>query len=210
MTAVDWTLRCAALPIFPLPGAVLMPGALLPLHVFEPRYQALVAHALASDGVIGLSTLIAADSGSMWPPIHPEIGVGTILRHQALDDGRSNILLRYEASALYVRDLPVDTPYRCVESVALPPVPDVGYAPDPALRMLALQVATGAGPLGPQERLFALEGRTWVDAMAGMFLPDEEARRAYLVAGSGPARVAAVREALLGWLAEAAPVSHES
>ena len=35
------------LPVFPLPRTVLMPGAMLPLHVFEPRYRELVAHCLA-------------------------------------------------------------------------------------------------------------------------------------------------------------------
>lgn len=38
-----------ALPIFPLPGALLLPRARLPLHIFEPRYLAMVDDALKSD-----------------------------------------------------------------------------------------------------------------------------------------------------------------
>jgi Lon protease-like protein len=40
--------------IFPLPGAVLYPGLQLPLHIFEPRYRALVKDALARDSRIGM------------------------------------------------------------------------------------------------------------------------------------------------------------
>lgn len=42
------------LAIFPLPGAILFPGSHLPLHVFEPRYRALVNDAIANDGQIGM------------------------------------------------------------------------------------------------------------------------------------------------------------
>ena len=43
------------IPIFPLPGVVLLPGTLLPLHIFEPRYRAMVADALAGERTIGMS-----------------------------------------------------------------------------------------------------------------------------------------------------------
>ena len=33
-------------PVMPLPGALLFPHALLPLHIFEPRYQEMLEHAL--------------------------------------------------------------------------------------------------------------------------------------------------------------------
>ena len=41
------------IPIFPLPNVVLFPSALLPLHIFEPRYRAMVADALESERLIG-------------------------------------------------------------------------------------------------------------------------------------------------------------
>jgi len=41
-------------PIFPLAGALLFPGSQLPLHIFEPRYRAMVRDALASDGLIAM------------------------------------------------------------------------------------------------------------------------------------------------------------
>ena len=45
------------LPIFPLPNVVLFPAALLPLHIFEPRYRAMVADALEGDRQIGMVML---------------------------------------------------------------------------------------------------------------------------------------------------------
>ena len=44
----------ATLPIFPLPGALLLPGGKLPLQIFEPRYLAMTRDALASDRLIGM------------------------------------------------------------------------------------------------------------------------------------------------------------
>ena len=68
------------IPLFPLPGVVLLPGALLPLHIFEPRYRAMVAEALAGDGTIGMA-MIRADSGPVapTPEIHPVGGAGRIV-----------------------------------------------------------------------------------------------------------------------------------
>jgi Lon protease-like protein len=43
-----------SLPIFPLPGAIVMPGAPLPLNIFEPRYLNMVTDALAEDRMIGM------------------------------------------------------------------------------------------------------------------------------------------------------------
>jgi hypothetical protein len=45
------------IPIFPLPNVVLFPGAIVPLHVFEPRYRELVRDALAGERLIGLALL---------------------------------------------------------------------------------------------------------------------------------------------------------
>jgi len=42
------------IPVFPLPAALLLPRAELPLNIFEPRYLAMVDHALASDRIIGM------------------------------------------------------------------------------------------------------------------------------------------------------------
>lgn len=83
------------LPIFPLPNVVLFPGVPLPLHIFEPRYRAMVADALVGDRRIGMVLLRPA-----WerdydgrPPIFPIGCSGVIVHATKLDDGRYNILL---------------------------------------------------------------------------------------------------------------------
>ncbi|MCB9682929.1 MAG: LON peptidase substrate-binding domain-containing protein [Alphaproteobacteria bacterium] len=193
------------LPLFPLPGVVLLPGELLPLHVFEPRYRALVRHVLDGDGRLGIATLQPGFEATYdgAPPLYPEVGVGRILRHQALPDGRSNVLVVHEHVGRITAEHTVATPFRQVAVQLSPPVADAAYAPTPALGVLALQVAAAVGPLGPRERLFELEGAAWVDAMARLFLTDADDRRAYLRASTGAERVARVEAALLEVLAVA-------
>ena len=84
------------LPLFPLPNVVLFPGALLPLHIFEPRYRAMVADALESDGCIGLVLLRPGwDRDYDGRPAIHAVGCSAAIVHAAqLDDGRYNIVLR--------------------------------------------------------------------------------------------------------------------
>jgi Lon protease-like protein len=44
-------------PVFPLPGVVFFPRTVLPLHVFEPRYRAMVRDAVRGEGLIAVSLL---------------------------------------------------------------------------------------------------------------------------------------------------------
>jgi Lon protease-like protein len=103
----------AALPLFPLPQTVLFPGALLPLHVFEPRYRALVRDALSSHRM--LSVVLITDPSALDengnPAIAPVAGVGVIIDHADLPGGRYNILLRGRARVA-LRELPFAPPYR--------------------------------------------------------------------------------------------------
>jgi Lon protease-like protein len=84
------------LPLFPLPNVVLFPGALLPLHIFEPRYRAMVADALASDRRIGMVLLRPGFERDYdgRPPIHAVGCSGVIIHDARLVDGRYNIVLR--------------------------------------------------------------------------------------------------------------------
>ena len=100
------------LSIFPLGGAILFPGLQLPLHIFEPRYRALVGSALAKDRKIAMIQPQAAREGA------PLFGVGCVGRIgevEALDDGRYNIVLEGEARFRVLRELEVTTPFRQIE-----------------------------------------------------------------------------------------------
>lgn len=84
------------IPIFPLPNVVLFPNVFLPLHIFEPRYRAMVTDALAGDRIIGMALLqpgYRADYEGR-PAAYPIGTAGVITHSEALPDGRFNIVLR--------------------------------------------------------------------------------------------------------------------
>ena len=86
----------ATIPIVPLPNVVLFPNVFLPLHIFEPRYRAMVKDALASDRIIGMVLLrpgFEADYAGR-PPVYPIGCAGLITHSEPLSDGRFNIVLR--------------------------------------------------------------------------------------------------------------------
>ena len=84
------------LPLFPLPNVVLFPSALLPLHIFEARYRAMVADSLDGERLIGMVMLRPG-----WEPrydeapdVYPVGCAGFITHAEQLADGRYNIMLR--------------------------------------------------------------------------------------------------------------------
>lgn len=104
------------LSIFPLSGAMLYPGLQLPLHVFEPRYRAMVSDALARDRRIAM---IQPQGPGEHAPLFGIGCVGHIDDVEALDDGRFNIVLRGEARFRLLRELDVTTPFRQVKGLLL-------------------------------------------------------------------------------------------
>ena len=95
--------------IFPLPGAVLYPGLQLPLHIFEPRYRAMVSDALARDRRIGMIQPQRPVEGA---PLFTVGCLGRIGDVEALADGRFNIVLEGETRFRLLRELEVSTPFR--------------------------------------------------------------------------------------------------
>jgi Lon protease-like protein len=84
------------IPLFPLPNVVHFPRVLLPLHVFEPRYRAMVRDALRGPRLIGM-VLLRGDWQTDYlgtPPIFAVGTAGEIVRSQELEDGRFDIVLR--------------------------------------------------------------------------------------------------------------------
>jgi uncharacterized protein len=103
-------------PIFPLAGALLFPGAQLPLHIFEPRYRAMVRDALASDKLIAM---IQPRQGAEEeePPALFDVGcIGRIEACEELADGRYNIVLEGLSRFRIAREARVETPYRQVDA----------------------------------------------------------------------------------------------
>ena len=119
MAELDRPATRQRLAVFPLAGAVLFPGMQLPLHIFEPRYRAMVSASLAGDRRIGMiqprslvSSLDESDTSALF-----DMGcVGRITDVEALDDGRYNILLEGLARFRVLRELDVSTPFRQIEA----------------------------------------------------------------------------------------------
>jgi Lon protease-like protein len=124
------SVELARLPIFPLPRAFLFPHAVLPLHVFEPRYRQLLADCLAGDRMMGIACLQGPDEPDdpfdlpgaaelARPMVRRMVGVGTVVAHEPLPDGRSNILLRGLGRARIEEELDEAgrRPYRVVRAL---------------------------------------------------------------------------------------------
>ena len=86
----------ARIPVFPLPNVVLFPKTYLPLHIFEPRYRAMVSDAAMSGQCIGMVLLKDGWETDYYghPPVFSMGCVGRLASVQTLADGRSNILLQ--------------------------------------------------------------------------------------------------------------------
>ena len=102
------------IPVFPLPGALLLPRGQMPLNIFEPRYLAMIDDALR-DGhrLIGMIQPDAAHGGPTDEPPLFKIGcVGRITHLAESGDGRYLIELTGVARFRVEQELPVKTEYR--------------------------------------------------------------------------------------------------
>ncbi len=97
-----------ALPVFPLPGVVLFPRAILPLHIFEPRYRQLLADVMAGHRCMAMAFALGGGDSLRIAPV---AGAGIVVRYEPMSDGRSNILLHGRARVL-LEELPFEPPYR--------------------------------------------------------------------------------------------------
>jgi Lon protease-like protein len=113
-----------AIPVFPLPQVVFFPEAVLPLHVFEPRYRAMLAHCLSTHGAMVVAHLIGGEDEHGRPRIAPIAGGGIVIEHQELPDGRSNIVLLGQAR-LRLEELDPDAsrPFRMARATKLEDLP---------------------------------------------------------------------------------------
>lgn len=116
----------SALPLFPLP-TVLFPGAMLPLHIFEPRYRQMIRDVLESHRA--LAVVLVTDPTAVDEHGHPAIaevaGAGVIVDHTELPSGRFNVLVRGRARVRLL-ELPFIEPYRRAQATVLePPAIDV-------------------------------------------------------------------------------------
>lgn len=104
-------MNSSRIAVFPLTGAILYPGLVLPLHIFEPRYRAMMSESMARDRMIGM-VQPKVPEGELY-----RVGcVGYLREVEMLDDGRYNILLEGRQRFTIQRELEVSTPFRQVEA----------------------------------------------------------------------------------------------
>ncbi|WP_421693119.1 LON peptidase substrate-binding domain-containing protein [Aestuariivirga sp.] len=102
------------IPVFPLGGALLLPRADLPLNIFEPRYLAMLDHALSSDRLIGMIQPAEGQEAAEVPALMKVGCVGRITSYAEAADGRMLITLTGVSRFQVVEELSVTTPYRQV------------------------------------------------------------------------------------------------
>ena len=104
--------------LFPLPGVVLFPHAVLPLHIFEPRYRQMTEDALAGDRLVTIVQLRPAgrvDVAGRRRRSRRSAASGRILQHERLPDGRFNFLLLGRKRVRLIREVPSGKLYRMAE-----------------------------------------------------------------------------------------------
>ena len=104
------------LPIFPLPDVTFFPHTLLPLHVFEARYRAMIMDTLARDRQLAVVKLQPGYESSYAgrPAVHPVAGAGEIVSWERLATGRYNLLVKGLMRVRIASERPSDTLYRIV------------------------------------------------------------------------------------------------
>ena len=175
------------LSVFPLPGALLFPGMHLPLHIFEPRYRAMVSDAMARDRRIGMiqpRRMAARDPDK--PPLFDLGCVGRIAEVEAMEDGRYNLILEGMSLFRVVRELEVTTKFRQVEAELLPPREDeqLALAMRSSLELESRRFAAAQGYQVDWESVARLDDTAFVNGIAQIAPFDAAAKQALLEAPS--------------------------
>jgi len=103
------------IPVFPLAGALLLPRGRLPLNIFEPRYLAMIDHALRTTRVVGMIQPCGGGTPAK-PDLFPIGCVGRLTSWSETGDGRVLITLTGLARFQIASEIDANTPYRQVRT----------------------------------------------------------------------------------------------
>ena len=181
-------LNPVSLPIFPLPDLTFFPHTLLPLHIFEARYRAMITDCMGRDRrlvVVGLKPGYEANYDGR-PSVYAIAGAGVIVRCERMATGRYNILLKGEHRVRIEHEVPADTLYRMVVATPLedvgadrPSIP--GLARDVRERCLRIMDALGRGSPEIRESLEAQRSPAELcDQVASGVIPSPAVRQSLL------------------------------
>ena len=157
---------CGSLKVFPLAGVVVLPGTPAPFHIFEPRYRAMTADALAGDRMMAVATLASEEGATQdRAPIHPIAGACFVESDEHLPSGRYDLVLRGVARVRLVDELDNGKPYRefraeVLDDVYPPGGPQALATQRAALESCVLQLAEVLPPESGAPRLAEAAART--------------------------------------------------
>lgn len=185
-----------AVPLFPLPGHVLLPGLPVPFHIFEPRYRALVRDLLAKpagERWLAIPRIAPGfeSAASGEPPLVPIVAAARLAAASELGDGRFHIAVVGEGR-WHLHEQPGDRPYRQAHLVRMPePVLDQGM---PARVANAVRRIIGDHPAITDEIAGLLDVARHgpgavLDRLASLTLVDPDLRQRYLEAESACCRL---------------------
>ncbi len=206
--------QLARLPLFPLPELVLFPRLRIPLYVFEPRYRTLVADAVERRLPLAIPRLQPGYESLTrgTPAIAPVAGVGWIVNHDPLPDGRALISVQCVARVRILDEPPTDTPYRVARAEILHTRwPDDGaelMEPIERIRQLALGLTLRESEVAESvESLLTLASRPTVlaDLVAASLVEDVDLRQRILEEPRLRMRLAMAGDGLADRMAGAVP-----
>jgi Lon protease-like protein len=176
--------------IFPLAGAILYPGLSLPLHIFEPRYCAMISDSLARDRRIGMIQPREAGGPTGHPALFDVGCLGRIGDVEALEGGRFNIVLEGVSRFRVERELTVTTPFRQVEAQMIEEVDTRALAPvERALFEREAQVfALAHGYRVDWDQVSRLDDTSLINGVAQIAPFDAASKQALLEAADVPER----------------------
>jgi ATP-dependent Lon protease len=105
------------IPVMTLPGITFFPQALLPLHIFEPRYRAMLRDVLATNRLFAVAGIDPRKADAFEPP-HRVASMGIVRACQENKDGTANLLLQGLAR-VEIQTIVGDEPYRTIRIRAL-------------------------------------------------------------------------------------------
>lgn len=125
-------------PVMTLPNTVFFPQSLLPLHIFEPRYRAMLRDVLASNRLFAVARLDQArlSEPGANEPSHRIASVGLVRACQEAEDGTSNLLLQ-GVCRVEIRDIVRELPYR---TIAVRPLACIAGGNHTQLEIMRLEV----------------------------------------------------------------------
>ena len=131
-----------------LPEVAFFPQALLPLHIFEPRYRQMLKTVLATDRLFAVAGLNPAGADEAFEPAHRVGTIGIVRACQKNDNGTSNLLLQGLARVEFLETVR-EEPYRTMRMRALTSAPGADRDENVRLRtsvarLLALKQRLGA------------------------------------------------------------------